>query len=264
MFKKTILTVVACGLAAFVVGCGGDDKGGNGGGNGGGPNTSTKAGKPIDAGKTGNATITVKYSGTTPEVSFFDTTGNADCNAATGGQLAKELLVVNGNATVANALVYVSKGHEEWEVPAAPKDKVVLDQHNCRYNPHSVALRVGQQLDITNSDPFAHNVHGMPAKNKPEFNQQQGGKGQGTLTKSFRRPEVGLFVKCDVHSWMSAYVHVMDHPWFDITGETGTVTLKGLPEGKYTVSVWQEKQNGEKSVQIEIKAGQTTTAEVTL
>ena len=47
--------------------------------------------------------------------------------------------------------------------------------------------------------------------------------------------------KCDVHGWMNAYVGVLDHPYFAVTGEDGTFELKGLPPGTYTIEAWHEK-----------------------
>ena len=35
----------------------------------------------------------------------------------------------------------------------------MLDQNDCRYVPHVLALQVGQTLIIRNSDPQIHNVH---------------------------------------------------------------------------------------------------------
>ena len=47
--------------------------------------------------------------------------------------------------------------------------------------------------------------------------------------------------KCDVHNWMSAYVGVLDHPYFAVTHDGGTFELKDLPAGTYTVEAWHEK-----------------------
>jgi hypothetical protein len=47
--------------------------------------------------------------------------------------------------------------------------------------------------------------------------------------------------KCDVHGWMNAYVGVLDHPYFAVTGADGKFELKSLPPGTYTVEAWHEK-----------------------
>jgi hypothetical protein len=40
---------------------------------------------------------------------------------------------------------------------------------------------------------------------------------------------------------MNAYACVVDHPFFAITGEDGSFSLKGLPPGQYTITAWHEK-----------------------
>jgi hypothetical protein len=47
--------------------------------------------------------------------------------------------------------------------------------------------------------------------------------------------------KCDVHGWMSAYVGVLDHPYFAVTAEDGKFELPGLPPGTYTIEAWHER-----------------------
>ena len=48
-------------------------------------------------------------------------------------------------------------------------------------------------------------------------------------------------VKCNVHPWMRAYIGVVSHPFFAVTGDDGTFTIKGLPPGTYTLEAWHEK-----------------------
>ena len=57
---------------------------------------------------------------------------------------------------------------------------------------------------------------------------------------TFSTKEVMVPFKCDVHGWMRAYVGVLDHPFFAVTGPDGTFSLKGLPPGTYTVEAWHE------------------------
>ena len=59
--------------------------------------------------------------------------------------------------------------------------------------------------------------------------------------------------KCDVHGWMSAYVGVLDHPYFGTTAPDGTVVLGNLPPGTYTIEAWHEPL-GTKTQQVTIGA----------
>jgi hypothetical protein len=48
-------------------------------------------------------------------------------------------------------------------------------------------------------------------------------------------------LKCDVHPWMGAWVAVMDHPYFFVTGTDGKFSLAQVPPGTYEVEAWHEK-----------------------
>ena len=100
-------------------------------------------------------------------------------------------------------------------------------------------MRVGQPLEIVNSDPTLHNIHALPKDNK-EFNTGQPIQGM-KMTHTFTAKEVMVPFKCDVHGWMNAYVGVLDHPYFAMTDKDGKFELKGLPPGTYTIEAWHEK-----------------------
>ena len=59
--------------------------------------------------------------------------------------------------------------------------------------------------------------------------------------QTFSRQEVMIPVKCNVHPWMRSYIGVVSHPFFAVTGDDGSFTIKGLPPGTYTVETWHEK-----------------------
>ena len=114
-----------------------------------------------------------------------------------------------------------------------------LDQKGCRYVPHVVGLRTAQPLEVVNSDSTLHNVHGMPETNR-EFNRGQPLPGVKDIA-TFTTPEVLIRFKCDVHPWMHAYVGVVDHPFFAVSGSGGKFELKTIPPGTYTIEAVHEK-----------------------
>jgi hypothetical protein len=77
-------------------------------------------------------------------------------------------------------------------------------------------------------------------KTNTEFNFGQHTAGQRD-TRTFDRAEVMVPFRCDVHGWMVAYVGVLPHPFFAVTGDDGAFTLQGLPAGTYTVEAWHEQ-----------------------
>ena len=96
---------------------------------------------------------------------------------------------------------------------------IELDQQDCRYKPHVVGVRAGQRLAIRNNDDTLHNVHALPNANG-EWNRGQAFKGM-VDEKIFTARDVMVPFKCDVHSWMHAFVGVMDHPYYAVTRDGG-------------------------------------------
>ena len=153
-------------------------------------------------------------------------------------QFQATFLVGSDGKSLGNVFVYVKDGLGNY-VYDPPAGNATIDQKGCRYTPHVFGVRVGQKIEIINSDPTLHNIHATPKANS-EFNTGQPMQGMKT-EHTFTAKEVMVPFKCDVHGWMNAYVGVLDHPFFAVTGEDGKFTLKGLPPGTYTVEAWHEK-----------------------
>ena len=85
--------------------------------------------------------------------------------------LVDETLTVNKeNHGLANVVVYLMdqakpKIHPDYEKTA--KDKIEVDNENCRFAPHVLGIRVGQTLVVGNKDPIAHNTKADFFKNTP-------------------------------------------------------------------------------------------------
>jgi plastocyanin len=177
----------------------------------------------------------VAFDGEPPENPRIRMSGDPLC-AQAGDATFENYVVKDGGLD--NVFVYVKDGlgNYHFDVPAEP---VKLDQQGCRYVPHVIGVRAGQPIEITNSDATTHNVHSLPGVNR-EFNFAQYVKDQKNV-EIFTAPEVMIRLKCDLHSWMSAYVGVVEHPYFAVTSAGGKFELKGLPPGEYTIEAWHEK-----------------------
>ena len=195
-----------------------------------------------DAKDAGTITGIVLFKGDKPEARpIVDIAGNAYCQEQHKVKLpVRDTFVFGknqGNDTLANVLVYVSAGLESKEFDP-PKTPAVLDQVGCMYTPHVVAVMSRQTLQIRNSDATLHNIMSSPRDN-PSFNFGMPSQG-ATNDIVFTLPEMKINIKCFMHPWMSGYIHVLEHPFFAVTGPDGAFTIQGLPPGQYEISVLHE------------------------
>ena len=195
-------------------------------------------GPPVDPATAGTITATVRFEGAVPPPQMQRLDGDPKCVAENGApERADESLLVGPNQALQNVFVYVKDGLGAFGFPV-PTEPVVLDQDKCRYTPRVLGIRVGQPLSIRNSDPLLHNVRANGTINQG-FNMSTPLEGV-SFERTFATKEVMVPFKCDVHAWMSAFVGVLDHPYFGTTAADGTVSLANVPPGTYTIEAWHE------------------------
>jgi plastocyanin len=210
-------------------------------------------------GNEGTISGVVTYTGTAPEAKKIDTSADAACTAKSPNLVTEEWAVKDGK--VANTYVYIKEGtladgskvsaYGTW--PNMPTT-ATLDQNGCHYKPHVLGVVVNEAINITNSDPTTHNVH-FPQGLNPDWNQSQA-TGAPALQHKLARSEVMVAVKCNQHPWMKSYVGVLKHPFFAVSAEDGSYTIKGVPPGKYTVVAWHEggAKGTEKPMEVTVPA----------
>jgi len=216
-------------------------------------------------GPTGTVTGVVSFNGTAPAPTKIDSTADPVCGKQ-NPNLETEITVVK-DGKLANAFVYIKDGTTTdgkkvgdftWDTPTAAAQ---LDQNGCHYRPHVLGVQTNQKISITNSDPTTHNIHPTPKQN-PEWNQSQP-SGAAPIEKSFARSEILVPVKCNQHPWMKAYIGVMKTPFFAVSADNGSFTIKGVPAGTYTVAAWHEGgvDGTTKTVQVTVPANGSATAD---
>jgi plastocyanin len=201
------------------------------------PEAAAPVTNPVNPATAGNINGKVTFSGTAPAPQPIKMASDPNCQPDAGSPVIQTQLDGEYGA-IENVFVHVKDGLGNLVFPV-DMTPVVLDQRGCTYTPHVFAVMVGQPVEIRNSDPTLHNVHAMPRENR-EFNQGFPIKDM-KMTHVFTKKEVMVPFKCDVHGWMRAYMSVLDHPFFAVTGKDGSFSLKGLPPGTYTIEAWHEK-----------------------
>ena len=250
MYKTLIASTV---LGALLLGgCGGSgEKAANT------AETAPKPGLSPDTANGASVAGKVSFKGVKPVSRDIDMSANPACQKMHPKPVPSGEAVVGADGSVANVFVWVKAGvpQGDW---AAPSKAAVVDQQGCVYTPRVVGVVVGQQVEFRNSDETNHNIHPMPREN-PEWNESQPPKGE-PKRKTFEREEVMVPVKCNIHPWMRAYVGVVRHPFFGVTGADGSFNIAGLPPGTYTVEAWHERF-GRQEAQVTVAAKDAKTVD---
>lgn len=124
--------------------------------------------------------------------------------------------------------------------PEAP-DGYLLDQLECFFEPYIQIVPRGAELEIVNSDPILHNVHGYElvddGRRRTLFNLAQ--PDESVVTRSVRTRlsrRVGL--ECDAHDFMLGWIFAADNPYAVVVDSLGAFSLPDVPPGSYTVGAW--------------------------
>lgn len=119
--------------------------------------------------------------------------------------------------------------------PAA-SEKATLLQKNKRFSPHLLVVPVGTVVEFPNADPFFHNVFSMFNGKRFDLGLYESGSRRSV---HFDREGVSL-IFCNIHPEMGAVVVALKTPYFGTTDASGHLVIRGVPDGRYRVSLWSE------------------------
>jgi hypothetical protein len=164
-----------------------------------------------------------------------------------GKPIVGEALVIDRTTRgIANVVIYlrtkndsiawsnVSRPPEVMEVNRDdPANEPILDQIDCEFRPHVLALRVGQAIEVINSDPVPHNVNGIG-------NVLLAGVSSTTIRPE-KQAASPIPIACNIHPWMAAWILPRDNGFFAVTDANGAFEIKNLPAGiPLEFDVWHE------------------------
>jgi len=181
---------------------------------------------------------TVKYNGEVPNAKLIHMDADPICYAVNKGNTHVPALVLGDGNTLGNVVVFIKSGLSQTNYPA-PSQEAVITQAGCNYSPHISVIMAGQKVKFLNPDGTLHNVHAMCQVN-PEFNAAMPDF-RKEMEVTFSKPEEMFPIRCDVHPWMQAWLAVMPHPFFAVTGQDGQFEIKNVPDGTYQIEAWHEK-----------------------
>ena len=200
---------------------------------------------------------------------FVTFTGNLPVSsAADDAGLRRPLLDVDAETRGMRFLVadLAGEGATANASPTAEQTNapVVIDQQDHTFVPHLVAVRRGQAVIFTNSDPANHNVRASSPSPTNQFNVFTGAGGR--YEHRFAPDAQGRPVRldCDIHPWMRAWIYVFDHPHFAVSDARGRFRIASVSPGTYRLVLRQPDIGYASERSVVVKPGETTRVEIGL
>jgi plastocyanin len=160
-----------------------------------------------------------------------------------GGKRAKD---------VADAVVWV----EGPKVGVRPSSATITMKGKA-FVPRVAVVPVGGSVEFPNMDPVFHNVFSVSGENRFDLDLYKKPKSRA---QAFEHPGL-VRVYCNIHPQMSAFVLVLDSPFWARVGADGRFVIEGVPAGSWTVKAWHER-GGEASSPVTV--GEEQGAELSL
>lgn len=154
------------------------------------------------------------------------------------------------------AVVYLSNVPGRYP---APQSRPAMRQKNISIVPHVLPVLVGTTVDFPNDDEIYHNIFSLSSAKSFDLGRYARG-----VSKSVRFSKTGeVKVFCDIHSQMSAFVLVLQNPYYAICAADGEYVIEGIPSGTYDVIVWHES-GGKQSRRVSVPGAQAQKMDFTL
>lgn len=179
------------------------------------------------------------FSGTPPQAKPLVVDKDTEvCSMGGMKLLDRSVLVDPSSKGLANVVVFARKTSRVKT--AAAEAPLVFDQKNCEFIAPVFAARVGQQVDVHNSDPVGHNTNIAGSS----FNQLIPA-GQGTAYKPDAETGMPTMVTCNIHPWMKAYAVFRKDGYVAVSAGDGSFSIPDLPSGEVIeFQVWHERSGG--------------------
>ncbi|MCA9057205.1 MAG: hypothetical protein KDA85_01845 [Planctomycetaceae bacterium] len=155
---------------------------------------------------------------------------------------AEEIVVDPESGGLANVFIYLRSKPEQIhpELVEPPGESVTVRLQQCRFVPHCLFVRVGQELDVINEDPISNHAHEHPLRNHASCGLLPPRAGD-VFTLTYREAErLPMKVTSDFFEWMDGRWLILDHPYAAVSDETGKWEIHNLPAGTHEFVVYHE------------------------
>ena len=113
--------------------------------------------------------------------------------------------------------------------------RIVLDQRNLQFTPRVLAVSVGTEVEMPNSDRVFHNVFSFHDGKRFDLGLYPVGTAK---IVTFDKPGLSR-IFCNIHPTMAAYVLVVDSGYLGVSDAHGQFLIARVPTGSYTYHAWR-------------------------
>lgn len=157
--------------------------------------------------------------------------------AGAGAVEGRVSLAVEGAAIEQVGPIVVFLESRDGMIPGGPRGRAEVRQHAVQFQPSFLVVAAGQPVVMPNDDGIFHNVFSVSHPNDFDLGTYPAGQAK---TVTFAYPGL-VRIYCSIHEGMSGGIYVTPTAWFDTAAATGAYRIGDVPEGRYRLTVWNER-----------------------
>ncbi len=139
-------------------------------------------------------------------------------------------------AVVRDVLVYLEGVRAEIPSPLR-QPAVTIASREKTFEPHVAVVPLNSPVSFPNHDDIMHNVFSLSKGNRFDLGLYKNG-----AKKDFSFATPGLVrIYCNIHPQMSAFLQVMENPYFAWATPDGGFIIDNVPPGNYRMKAWHEE-----------------------
>ena len=133
---------------------------------------------------------------------------------------------------IADVVVFLESA--EARAAARPARDAVIAQIDKRFSPAVSVVPVGTAVQFPNRDTVRHHVYSFSAIKNFELKLYAGTPATPVV---FDRAGIAV-LGCNIHDNMTAWVVVVETPYFARSAESGRAAIESVPPGAYRLRAW--------------------------
>ncbi|MEE9344570.1 MAG: methylamine utilization protein [Methylococcales bacterium] len=171
-------------------------------------------------------------------------------NAIAYAEILNVTITDSSGNPVNNAVVSAYSKNVVSQTSVASETTIIIDQVDKKFVSHVTPIQMGAAISFPNHDQIRHHVYSFSSAKIFEIPLYK-----GIPTKPIIFKQEGIVtLGCNIHDWMSAYIIVIDSPYFATTDQQGRASLP-VPVGDYELRFWhrdadEKTKNSKQSITI--------------